>query len=108
MRRDKEIIAIVNRAELFCNEVKGLINRIRDLAIEIEGILELFPEISITKKHKCVKRNKKEYYYDYIEITVGNRVIYLPVSDEKRIRVLEKAARLRRNLHRILEFIYKL
>jgi len=75
MQRDKEIVAIVNRAELFCNEVKGLINRIRDLAIEIEGILKLFPEISITKKHKCVKRNKKEYYDSFCSRMMAVRLL---------------------------------
>jgi len=95
-------------AERFYMEAKAIVYKLMDLAEEIEGLINNTPIIRISRKRKHVKVGDKEYYYDYYEITVENKTLYVRTTDMETIRVIERAARLRRNLAKILNIINKL
>lgn len=108
MREKTELKSILRRAEIFCDEARDILYKLRNIADEIERLLGSLPRIRISRKRKRVRRNNRDYYYDYIEISIENKTVYLPSSEERRISIIEKAARIRSNLLKILDTIYKL
>ena len=103
-----ELVDLLNRAEDFSERVKPLIIKLRDIAKEIEDVLSDAPEIRVSRKRKSVNRGDKRYSYDYFEIKIGGRWIYVPVAEKEVISVFERVSRLISNLSIILRAINKL
>jgi len=103
-----ELRALLNQAEEFCMSTRSVIIKLRDLAEEIEELLKNVPAMSVSRKRKRVRSGDRTYRYDYFEIKIGRRTIYLPETETGVIEVFERAARLASNLSKILKTIHEL
>ena len=108
MSDERGLEILRNQAEKFCRNARVIVHKLMDIAEEIEKLVNDIPMIRISRKRKRVKSGGREYYYDYFEIIVDNKTIYISSSEVKTIEIIEKAARLRNNLTKIINIIHKL
>jgi len=108
MSDERGLEILRNQAEKFCRDARVVVHKLMDIAEEIEKLVNDIPMIRISRKRKRVKSGGREYYYDYFEIIVDNKTIYISSSEVKTIEIIEKAARLRNNLTKIINIIHKL
>ena len=108
MGDEGELRDLLNLVEDFSERVRPLLIKLRDIAKEIEDVLRGAPEIRVSRKRKVVNRGDKRYIYDYFEVKIGTRWIYVPATEKEVISVFERASRLISNLSIILRAINKL